>query len=883
MSTKTTFKRIALVTVAALGLGMFSVVSAPVASAALATPDNNHIVAISVGSTTTGTAVARINETYTREVTITTGSAFTAAESETRLNYQFVSVPGGTAYSTAVGSGAASSGTVTGSIIEAVAAGSTSGGLFSTASTATAGVNVVTASTGTAPTKQVITAGSGVASGDAARLIVGSTKSKVATWAFTPDSAGAYKLLIWSDSALSGNTAGIFDSGEVSTTLTVTVGGIPASVEIKAASTTAATTNTGGAFTSGEKGGAVLVRLKDAAGNVTVPNATESITLSSNLTTGSLTDANLTNADFDMSGWAASNLYSETAGQVVVTATPAGSISTLAAQQASITFTAVTVSAASGFSVSSTKGTDATALAALTGAASVGFGTNTTSVTYRLSASSTADSVSAVQIIDTSGVFTGRKNVAYTLPVSVSATDGYGSITITTAFATAATGFKISAPLATNTVVTMTSAAPIANATNSAITPSVANATTGGSLELTATAKDQFKNLLSTAVVAWSVAGRNATTVTTQKLTDTNGISTFTVTDASTSTTSLIDTVSASITYNGTAVSPTAASVTWGANTVKTVAYTVTPTLDDAKALSLINTGASGASASTVTLTVLVTGSTGLPLAGVPVKFASSSAKTGILVSSGVDYSTRYTDAAGKATTYVYGWEVGSTTVTATAGGVAGTTTVNFTNAATDARNIAVSGAGSVVKAVVTDRYGNPVQGATVTWSRTGTGYFGNGTTGTTGTTDASGVTEVIVSGNAVVTGALSTTTYTQAKDAEGSVNTVAIVATGIGASFKSAGTSTGTATVTADTSAAETTAQAAVDAAAEATDAANAATDAANAAAEAADAATAAAQDAADAVAALSAQVATLVASIKAQITALTALIVKIQKKVKA
>jgi len=75
----------------------------------------------------------------------------------------------------------------------------------------------------------------------------------------------------------------------------------------------------------------------------------------------------------------------------------------------------------------------------------------------------------------------------------------------------------------------------------------------------------------------------------------------------------------------------------------------------------------------------------------------------------------------------------------------------------------------------------------------------------------------------------------------------------------------------------------AAADAAAEATDAANAATDAANAAAEAADAATAAAQDASDAVAALSEQFSTLVASIKAQITSLTALIVKIQKKMKA
>lgn len=72
-------------------------------------------------------------------------------------------------------------------------------------------------------------------------------------------------------------------------------------------------------------------------------------------------------------------------------------------------------------------------------------------------------------------------------------------------------------------------------------------------------------------------------------------------------------------------------------------------------------------------------------------------------------------------------------------------------------------------------------------------------------------------------------------------------------------------------------------DAAKEAAKAAEAATAAANAAAEAANAATAKAQEAADAVAKLSADVAALIASLKKQITSLTALVVKIQKKVRA
>ena len=88
---------------------------------------------------------------------------------------------------------------------------------------------------------------------------------------------------------------------------------------------------------------------------------------------------------------------------------------------------------------------------------------------------------------------------------------------------------------------------------------------------------------------------------------------------------------------------------------------------------------------------------------------------------------------------------------------------------------------------------------------------------------------------------------------------------------------------VTASAEVSNTAAKAATKASEDAAKAAQAATDAAIAASKAADAATVQAQAAVDAVAALSAQVATLVASLKKQITALTALVIKIQKKVKA
>jgi hypothetical protein len=108
--------------------------------------------------------------------------------------------------------------------------------------------------------------------------------------------------------------------------------------------------------------------------------------------------------------------------------------------------------------------------------------------------------------------------------------------------------------------------------------------------------------------------------------------------------------------------------------------------------------------------------------------------------------------------------------------------------------------------------------------------------------------------------------------------NTVTITATG-GTSLPVAGQ----VVVTASANVSNEAAKAATKASEDASKAAQAATDAALAAAKSADEATAQAQAAVDAVAKLSADVATLIASLKKQITSLTALVVKIQKKVKA
>jgi hypothetical protein len=228
---------------------------------------------------------------------------------------------------------------------------------------------------------------------------------------------------------------------------------------------------------------------------------------------------------------------------------------------------------------------------------------------------------------------------------------------------------------------------------------------------------------------------------------------------------------------------------------------------------------------------------------------------------------------------YVVGTKTGLATYTATTGTNTAKATIFWVNIHTDARVLKAVEANGTITATVTDFMGNVVSGATVSASLTaGAGRLGNGATYNTYVTASDGTVAFDVTGAATVAVKLSTTTYAKSTWLAGyGDSTGTLITTGAPAGVSSVSLTTAGNTVVADS------AQTAADAAAEATDAANAATDAANAAAEAADAATAAAQDAADAVAALSAQVASLISGLKSQLTALTNLVIKIQKKVKA
>jgi hypothetical protein len=417
---------------------------------------------------------------------------------------------------------------------------------------------------------------------------------------------------------------------------------------------------------------------------------------------------------------------------------------------------------------------------------------------------------------------------------------------------------------------------------------------------------DQYGSPVTGASVAISHSGANAPTVAPAILvSDSAGKVTYTWTDAlgvAASTTLGSDTVAVS-TVNAVAPTLSAGSitVTWK-TALSTVAsidayYDVTATTPTTGSKLVVPSTAIGLSASGLAisgadqldLTKSITAAVAAHMVALQFRNldATDTAVTGIPMTVTVT-NGHILGADGKLTASriiyanealtVVGTKTGTTTVTATTGTLTKTATILWKNASTDARVLSATESAGTVTVTVKDFNGNVVSGASVEVTAVGAGRLGNGASFATFTTASDGTVSFDVTGAASVTAKLaSTATFKYLFLAGYGDATGAVVTTGAPAGVRSA-------TVTTEgNTAAVSTSQAAADAAAEATDAANAATDAANAAAEAADAATAAAQDAADAVAALSTQVSEMVNALKKQITALTNLVIKIQKKVRA
>jgi trimeric autotransporter adhesin len=892
MSTKTTFKRIALVAVASLGFGVLT----SVAPASAAVTD---VTAVAI--TTPGTG--RVGSAFTSSLSITTAVLVNPTIS---LRGRFDTKPATSTATVAF--------TNTGLALQASGGAMTSSTGTYTAANASGNV-LLPALYVVADSNETTTA----------------TAQVVGRVGFVPDVVGEYKITVWYDD----NADGLIGSTEKSNTATFTVGAAPATVKVTSVSGT------------GIVGGDALVKvtLLDAAGAVAGLAANESLTLTSaDATTdwtfinrssakaASATTLNLVASDF-IKGNSWINFNNDTVAGGVDTITITGTGGDVAAISGSFTQTFKAVVAPSaGASVMTTGGTTAATygvasnngVAGSLAATTAPIGTK--SITYLASVTHTTAATTAyigATVTDTAGFVTGSivdglSGMVYTKALlltesTVTATSYTTSIAVGYTGTTTATGqFSVVIEDGVNPTVAAVSTEAIAiGSLGSAITLSPDSALAmkiGGTVSYTATVVDQFGRALPSATVAMSGGTRNnvptATPIT--AVTNADGVATFSKVDApAAGVTSLADTFSFQASWNGqTATAVAAGLITWSVTgpVVGTVTILggdngtttgVASTTVNAKDIS----AGDGAQAGVNTFTATVKDAAGNLLAGVPVTFTVSGTTAAVLSTT----ATSYTSSLGVASASVYGWVAGTYTVTATAGGIAGTAGLTVTQqTALEARAISATVSGTIVTSKVVDRFGNNVPGVTVYATKTGPGFFGAGVTSTSAVTNTAGIAEFVIAGgdaevtvstldpNAVVgtkaygqtcaaatfvgcaTTSLALTAYT--------AGTALVAEVGVGASLAAAGVSSAKVTVTGDSSA-----QAAADAAAEATDAANAATDAANAAAEAADAATAAAQDAADAVAALSTQVSEMVNALKKQITALTNLVIKIQKKVKA
>ena len=925
MSTKTTFKRIALVAVAALGFGMISVVPSTAVQAQTAS-------AISIGTSSMKTGVfnyvpvtIQLPTTYAVGDTITVNAQITAAPTT-----------GGNANAASVlGTGSAAASNLDGLRMEWFT--SATGGTF-TRKSASGTISAFTVNT---DADKVLSGqlGAGILASSAggpsatSAYVVTSASNTTASGLLTvylgvkPDLSGSYGVLVSTNT----DVRTYYAAGDARATATIATTGSVASVALSMKNTSPVGSASG-------YGVLFSATLKDSAALATGLGSLDTVTFTSNNagdTFFQCDDAGCTTALTN--GVASQGMFVNGVGyfKVKAAAATADQASTITATTDIVGGTAASTTATATFkklTVASATTADNTLVQGLGSAVSGYSGTASQSAAWTMTRSSTATSSAVKYTLPAAAAAAGAFAVLITdtsKAILGSGTKAAQSWYQVCSFAAAATSCSVSTSHAAlgNGVSTYSVTAPTASATVTGIGATAAvvtvagasSATTGtnvltaspvgpiaavakGTVSISANLVDRFGVAIASGAVTVSVAGRN-TVAASSKLTDADGNVTFTYTDAGTITANDVVT----FTYNNgiATANSTSVTVTFGGAAVSTVSVsTPNTTLGVATATTTVSpiSAGDGAEAGRVAITATIKDASGNLLVGVPVTWTVSGTTAKIPTAE----VTTYSSATGVASSGVYAWTAGAYTVTATAGGIAGTGSITFGSTTPgNARVLSATVEGNVVTAKVVDRFGNPVKGVTVYAVKTGAGYFGAGLAKTSDTTLADGTASFgITGGNASVTvttldpaAAAGTNAFGQtcalagnltcASGATAAVAFTASVAgtalvseTYTGATFAPAGVSSVAVEVT---DAASNNAQAAADAAAEATDAANAATDAANAAAEAADAATAAAQDAADAVAALSTAVSEMVSALKKQITALTNLVIKIQKKVKA
>jgi hypothetical protein len=833
MSTKTTFKRIALVAVASMGFGVLTSV-APASAA----NESANVDSISVSA-----GVPRLGETVSITSVLTDNAAGFATGDTVVLGARFITDGGKPSGSAAT----LTAGTVTTTQAQNVRlSGSVNGTGYTT-----------------------VTAHNSVY--------------------FTPDEAGTYKVMVYVDA--DGNSA--YTAGEKSATVTMTTAGAPTSVVLTKVSGGNPAITTG----AWDTGALYSVVVKNAAGAQTELTSDEAISLTSSISTttfvkqdGSTAATALGNSDMHANGtyYFYAKSTATAASSPIITATLTGAEIGAGISSSVTTTFSLPVAAATLSTISDGTATNTSGLAATL--ATDAFDVAPGSAVSLIAVGDTAAEVVAAEVTDIDGDLSGVFGAVYTTVATVGAADTFLT-TFSFGGANLQAGHQWAADITDDSAAkTLTATAVTRAATTTTLSPATARVVKGSAVAFTGVTVDQYGLEVAGATVNYSVTGANVV-ASTAKISDAAGLTSFSYTPAASGTDTVASTYSGSATITvvdsitvGTIALTHTQESTAGTRVLPLVKYdisavdgaeagyqTITATVKDAGAIAIaglpVTFSVAGTGCAIVsTYATVYTGATGT--AGTRVYAWLNGTCVVTATAAGVSDTSDVVFAQATAT------EVRTISASASGGTITVTAKDRFGNPVPNVP----------VKATRTGA-GNFAGSSSAT-----------GSTGLDGTTEfilSNGSASVTISPNDTVN---DPTVYGQTdallglKDGSTATNiftayvagTALLAEVGVGSTFAAAGVNSVKLEVEATNAAADN-ASAAADAAAEATDAANAATDAANAAAEAADAATAAAQDAADAVAALSTQVSEMVNALKKQITALTNLVIKIQKKVKA
>jgi hypothetical protein len=548
--------------------------------------------------------------------------------------------------------------------------------------------------------------------------------------------------------------------------------------------------------------GALVATLKDASGNVTQPAVVDSVALSDNtddtLSTATLTSANLAK------GTAAFTLATtgNPAGTTTITATPQGTLPGTGVTAASATVTksgTISTTTIAGMAVTVPSVAVNAGTAPSTSTAAIPEGTTAVTVTIDDTTAAAAGNSLRIKAVLSAGTLDGSSTLTKYTDVTTNS-----SKKATVSYTIGGAGLVAGATLTVSQVNVANSAVSPAGQITVAQTAAVAAMTTspddsqvaalGATVPVTVTIKDQYGNPYAGYVVRSYRGAVSAPNLLSAGTTNSAGVATVTVTNASGATSGTSEN------YSFTATPPGSSTATITENNTLTVAYT---TGGGITGLSV----AVGTAGTTTPITNSTTSIAVLPLQVVPYGGTAATQTTGTFTVSGSSasagnsgnvslFTPTATPANNVTVTVGTGVKVSTTASTVWSGGAqsitvpsgtpvyvfatkAGTHDVTFTSGGLTATPKVVVGtaAAAAYDISITPAAQDIAKGGFGTATVSLTDVFGNAVPGASGTNNVS----VVAAGEVLLGGFSATQTVTVGADGKGTVTVIAGNTTGAG------------------------------------------------------------------------------------------------------